>query len=85
MNEQFMNKMYELYLDMLQDTRADAITEERYDTLICAIFNNLRLGYNGKELMINSDEKLMAVLQAIEPHEYNNTLEKLQKENNNEE
>lgn len=82
MNEQFVNKMYELYLDIVQDNKANTITEERYEILLTAIFNNLRLGYNDKELMINSDEKLMAVLQAIEPYKFNMKLEQLQKEKN---
>lgn len=80
MDKETMDKFYELYLDMLQDARADARTEEKYDTLIFAIFNNVRLNYNGKELMINSDDKLMAVLQAIEPRRYEMALDKLQKE-----
>ena len=85
MDKETMDKFYELYLDMLQDARADARTEEKYDTLIFAIFNNVRLNYNGKELMINSDDKLMAVLQAIEPRRYEMALGKLQKEKAEEE
>lgn len=85
MDKETMDKFYELYLDMLQDARADARTEEKYDTLIFAIFNNVRLNYNGKELMINSDDKLMAVIQAIEPRRYEMALDKLQKEKAEEE
>ena len=32
MDKETMDKFYELYLDMLQDARADARTEEKYDT-----------------------------------------------------
>ena len=83
--EQFMNKMYELYLDMLQDANANARTEERYDILINGIFDNLRLDYNKTSLMIRSDEKFMTLLQAIEPRRFKMALEELQKENENKE
>lgn len=84
MNEQFMNKMYELYLDMLQDTRADARIGVKYNTLVTSILNNVRLTYDNKDLMIKSDEKLMSVLQALEPINYKVALKNLQDSINNE-
>lgn len=70
MDEKTMNKFYELYMDMLQDMRADAKTEERYYVLIDSIFNNLRLNYSDTELTIKSDECLMNILKTLEPERY---------------
>ena len=83
--EQFMNKMYELYLDMLQDVNANTRTEERYDILINGIFNNLRLDYNGTSLMIRSDEGFISILKALEPKRCEQALNELQQKLNKEE
>lgn len=79
--EQFMNKMYELYLDMLQDANANARTEERYDTLLNAIFNNLELNWDKTGLRIKDENKIITIIQAIEPHKYNTILNELLNKN----
>lgn len=76
--EQFMNKMYELYLDMLQDARADAGTEEKYNILLNAIFNNLELNWDKTGLRIKDESKILTVIQAIEPRRCELALEMLQ-------
>lgn len=79
--EQFMNKMYELYLDMLQDTNANARLEERYDTLINTIFNNLELNWDKTGLRIKDENKIVTIIQAIEPQRYNTILNELLNKN----
>ena len=83
--EQFMNKMYELYMDMLQDAGANARTEERYDTLLNAIFNNLELNWEKTGLRIKDESKIVTIIQAIEPYKYKNRLLELQEEKTNKE
>lgn len=77
MNEQFVNKMYELYMDMLQDANANARTEERYDTLLNVIFSNLELNWDKTSLRIKDESKILTVIQAIEPHKCMNKLHSL--------
>lgn len=87
MDEKTMNRFYELFLDMLQDSRADSKIEERYDILMDTIFNNLRLNYDGKTLKIDSEEGFANILKTLEPRRYNDALEKLknkEEENNGE-
>ena len=75
--EQFMNKMYELYLDMLQDTNASARTEERYHIFIQGIVNNLRLNYSKNDLMISSDESFINMFKTLEPDVYQRKFQEL--------
>lgn len=85
MDEKTMNRFYELYLDMLQDMRVDAKTEERYYVLIDSIFNNLRFNYSDTELTLKSDECLINILKTLEPERYKMLYDGLIKNKENEE
>ena len=76
--ENFMNKMYELYLDMLQDARVDAGTGEKYAILVNAIINNLELNWDKTGLRIKDESKIVAIIQAMEPRMCEQALLELQ-------
>ena len=78
--EQFLNKMYELYMDMLQDINGNIRIEEKYDALLNIIFNNLELNYDKTSLRLKDESKIVTVVQAIEPHKFFNKLKELQNE-----
>lgn len=73
----------EFFMDIIQDSRADARIIDRYYTLIDFIFNNVGLDWKKEGLSIKTtgDEKIMNLLQATEPRRYKLVLEQLQEKN----
>jgi len=77
----------EFFMDIIQDSRADARIIDRYYTLIDFIFSNVGLDWRKEGLSIKTtgDEKIMNFLEATEPRRYKLTVEQLQNERAKEE
>ena len=57
--------------DYVQDTRANARKELKYDALIRTLIENTRLNYSKNDLRIDDDKnEIIALLKAFEPEEY---------------
>lgn len=69
--------------DVIQDTRIDARIQTKYDTLVDSIFHNIRLNWNNEGLALMSDEKLINLIEALEPERYEAALKDLKKKDDN--
>ena len=79
-NETWINKLVDEFVDSKGDVIRLSISSDQLDTLVTIILNNARLAYNGEGLRIENDTAILEYLRVIYPSYYESKLKSLKDE-----